>query len=381
MQVRKNRAGHGIEHVTIGIVMDKPTTSKPTASSPTANSPTTNQWDQLNNAKLIRYLLLFALAWAIVQVLAYFETVLIIFIFAAILAFLLNYPVRWVSRFMPHWSAVTIVFLLSLLILGGLIATLGLTMISQAQQLLDQAPQLFSFALERLDDLQSLFTRWNFNVDFSTVEAQLRDQALLTLGAGFATLQNLLFSLVDLILIAVVAFFMLLDGKRLWQVLVRVFPRHLRQDITVAIQKNFLGFFWGRLLLSVFFGISIFLVFVVLDIPYALVMAAIAGVFDLIPGIGATLGIGLVCLIILPQGVLLSLKVLVVCVFLQQIEENLLMPRIMQGSINMNPVVMFFALLVGARVAGLVGVFLSIPIAGVLISLLDVNEMRGEQMD
>ncbi|NJR62337.1 MAG: AI-2E family transporter, partial [Cyanobacteria bacterium CRU_2_1] len=121
------------------------------------------------------------------------------------------------------------------------------------------------------------------------------------------------------------------------------------------------------------------LCFIVLDIPYALVMAAIAGVFDLIPGIGAAIGITLVCLIILPQGILLAIKVLMGCILLQQVEENLLMPRIMRGSINMNPVIMFLALLVGARVAGLVGVFLSIPLAGVLISLLDVEEMRGEQ--
>jgi predicted PurR-regulated permease PerM len=140
-----------------------------------------------------------------------------------------------------------------------------------------------------------------------------------------------------------------------------------------------LGFFWGRLLLSIFFGFSAFLVFILLGIPYALVLAAIAGVFDLIPGIGATIGITLVCLIILPQGILLSLKVLVGCIVLQQIEENLLMPRIMQGSVNMNPVIMFLALLIGARIAGLVGVFLSIPIAGMLIGLLDVDEMRGEQ--
>jgi predicted PurR-regulated permease PerM len=50
----------------------------------------------------------------------------------------------------------------------------------------------------------------------------------------------------------------------------------------------------------------------------------------------------------------------------------------MQGSINMNPVVMFFALLVGARIAGLVGVFLSIPLAGVLISLFEIEEMQGD---
>jgi predicted PurR-regulated permease PerM len=142
-----------------------------------------------------------------------------------------------------------------------------------------------------------------------------------------------------------------------------------------------MGFFWGRLLLSIFFGISTFLVFILLDIPYALVMAAVAGAFDLIPGIGATIGISLIWLVILPQGIMLSLKVLVGCMVLQQVEENLLMPRIMQDSININPVIMFFALLVGARVAGLVGVFLAIPIAGVVIGLLDIDEMRGEKTE
>lgn len=114
------------------------------------------------------------------------------------------------------------------------------------------------------------------------------------------------------------------------------------------------------------------------NVRHALVLAAIAGIFDLIPGIGATLGIGLVALILLPQGIWLSLKVLVSCILLQQVEENLLMPRIMQDSLNLNPVVMFFALLVGARVAGLLGIFLAIPVAGVIIGLFEVDEMKGE---
>jgi predicted PurR-regulated permease PerM len=98
----------------------------------------------------------------------------------------------------------------------------------------------------------------------------------------------------------------------------------------------------------------------------------------LIPGIGATLGISLVALIVLPQGIWLSLKVLLGCILLQQIEENLLMPRIMQGSLNINPVVMFFALLIGARVAGLLGVFLAVPIAGVIISLFEMDELKAD---
>lgn len=334
-------------------------------------------WEKLNNTKLIRYLLLLAIGWAIAQFLAYFSTVIFIFIFAGILAFLLNYPVKWSERFLPHGIAVIVVFLLSLFILGGLIATLGFAVLSQFQQLLEQAPQFIEYAISLLDTLQNILIRFNFQVNFELLEEELRNQILSGIGTGWATFQWLLTNLVDLILVVVVAFFMLLDGERVWNFIIKIFPQNIGHHLTTAIQQNFLGFFWGRLLLSLFFGVSAFLVFIFLQLPYALFLAAIAGVFDLIPGIGATIGITLVALIILPQGIWLSLQVLIGCVVLQQIEENLLMPRIMQGSINMNPVFMFFALLVGATVAGLVGIFLSIPIAGVLISMFNIEEMQG----
>lgn len=334
-------------------------------------------WEKWSNSRLVRYLLLFALGWAITQVLVYFEAVIIIFIFSAVLAFLLHYPVRWLAHYIPRSAAVLIVFSITLLILGGLLSTLGLAIISQGQQLLNQAPVFYSAAIEFVETMQGLLTRWNLNVNFNGIEDQIRDQVITGVGFGFSTLQGVLASLLDMIIIAVVAFFMLLDGGKLWEFMLKAIPIHQRQNFTIAVKRNFLGFFWGRLILSLFFGVSVFIVLLFLDVPYALFLAAIAGVFDLIPGIGATLGISLVSIILLPQGIFLSLKVLVSCVLLQQVEENLLMPRVMQNSVNLNPVIMFLALLMGARIAGLVGIFLAIPITGVVISLLNIDEMQS----
>lgn len=334
-------------------------------------------WEQWSNSRLVRYLLLFALGWAITQVLGYFEAVIIIFIFAAVLAFLLHYPVRWLTHYIPRSAAVIIVFLITLLILGGLLSTLGLAIISQGQQLLNQAPIFYSAAIEFVETMQTLLTRWNLNVNFNGIEDQIRDQVITGVGFGFNTLQGILASLLDMIIIAVVAFFMLLDGGKLWDFMLKAIPVHQRQNFTISVKRNFIGFFWGRLILSIFFGVSVFIVLLLLNVPYALFLAAIAGAFDLIPGIGATLGISLVSMILLPQGILLSLKVLVGCVLLQQVEENLLMPRVMQNSVNLNPVIMFLALLIGARIAGLVGIFLAIPITGVVISLFNIDEMQS----
>ena len=297
----------------------------------------------MDNSKLIRYLLLLALGWAIVQVLSYFQTVIVIFTFAAILAFLLNYPVQWLHRFLPHGVAVGLVFLLSLVILGSLGITIGLAIVSQGQQLLSQSTDFVTSVIPLVEHLEQILNNWNLQVDFGVIEEQLRNQALSGIGVGITTLQTWLSHLIDLVLIAVVAFFLLLDGERLWTFFLKNFPMSFHGKLTATIQRSFLGFFWGRLILSVFLGVSAFIVFLILQVPYALVLATIAGVFDLIPGIGATLGISLVALIVLPQGILLSFKVLVSCILFQQIEENLLMPRIMQGSLNLNPVVKLFS--------------------------------------
>ena len=334
-------------------------------------------WERLNSLALLRFLLLFVCGWAITQLLAYFEVVVVVFVSSAILAFLLSYPVQWLKHFLPHGIAVFVVFLIGLILIGGIIATVGIAVLSQGERLTETMAEFLYSLAPFVERLEETLRTWNLSVDLGSIEAQMREQALELMGAGFSILQAALANVLNAILIAVVTFFMLLDGARIWQFSLKLIPTHLRARFAVTVQHNLLGFFWGRLLLSIFFAVSAFVTFLILKAPFALVLAVIVGLFDLIPGIGATLGISLVALFLLSQSVWLSLAVIVTCVLLQQVEENILLPRIMQDSLDINPVVMFFALLVGARVAGLLGVFLSIPIAGVIISLLEIKEMKG----
>lgn len=339
--------------------------------------PANSVWERLNNLALVRFLLLFASGWAIVQVVAYFKTVVVIFTCATILAFTLGYPVRWLKRFLPHGWAVSLVFLTSVILAGGVMATVGLVLLSQGQLLAESLGQFLNSLSAPLDQLEQFLSSRNLRIDFAVLEERLREQVLLGIASGLSLLQILLANLLNLLFIAVIAFFMLMDGRRLWTLVLKAAPPHLRDRLTMTIQRNLLGFFWGQFLMCLFFTASSFVIFLLLRVPFALVLAVIAGVFDLIPGIGATLGISLVCLILLSQSVWLSLKVLVVCILLQQVQENLLLPRVMQTSLDINPVLMFFALLVGARTAGLLGIFLAIPVTGVVVSLLEIDEMKG----
>jgi predicted PurR-regulated permease PerM len=210
------------------------------------------------------------------------------------------------------------------------------------------------------------------------LKVKCRNQAIASLGASLVILQTILTNFVTFILIAVIAFFMLLDGEKLWELILKIVPRQRRSRFTAIIKRNFLGFFRGQLILTLFLTISTFIVFLVLRVPFPLVLAIIVGILDMIPGIGATLGISVISLIVLSQSVWLALKVLAACIVLQQIQDNLISPRIMQDSLNLNPVVVFLALLIGARVAGLLGIFIAIPIAGVAVTLFEIDEMKAE---
>lgn len=333
---------------------------------------------RLNNSVLVRFLLLFASGWALVILLSYFEAVIVIFTFAAILAFLLSYPVHWLRRFLPHSVAVISVFLLSIVVIGSLTVTVGLAVLSQGQQLIDSITAFLNSLVPLLQQIEDFLRSRNIQVNLNAFEEQVRNQALSSLGASLVILQTFFTNFVTFILIAVIAFFMLLDGEKLWELILKIVPRQRRSRFTAIIKRNFLGFFRGQLLLTLFLTVSTFLVFVILGVPFPLLLAVIVGVLDMIPGIGATLGISTISLLVLSQSFWLALKVLAACIVLQQIQDNLIAPRIMQGSLNLNPVVVFFALLVGARVAGLLGIFIAIPIAGVVVTLFEIDEMKAE---
>ncbi len=337
-----------------------------------------NLWTRLNSSALIRFLLLLACGWGLVQILTYFKTVIVIFSLAAIVAFLLSYPVRWLHRFVPHSAAVSLVFLLSLLAIASLTIAVGLKVLAQGQQLLDSISLFLTSLTPLVEHLETSLRSRNLQVNLRVIQEPLQTQILTAIGYVLSNFQTYLINFFTLVLIAVVAFFMLLDGERLWQLVLKAVPKERQKEFTIAMQRSFLGFFRGQLILCLFLTVTSLILFLILQIPFALVLSLIAGGFDLIPGIGATLGISLIFLLLLSQNVWLALKALIACILLQQIQDNLIAPRIMQNAVNINPVIIFFSLLVGARVAGLLGIFLAVPITGVLVSLLKIEEMKGE---
>ena len=342
-----------------------------------SDSKSRNIWNKLNNWMLVRFLLLFACGWVIVQLLDYFQTVIVVFSFAAVLAFLLHFPVDFLRRFLPRSIAIITTFLISIMTIAVLIIAIGLTISSQGQQLIAGTTSYSNSLIGSIQQLEDFLKPYNLKIDFSIVEDQIRNASASIFSISLTILQSILTNFVTFIFIAVISFFMLVYGEILWTFMIKIVPQDQRQNFTDIIRRSFLGFFRGQLILVLFLTVSTFIIFLILQVPSALFLSLIIGILDIIPGIGATLGVGIVTLIVLTQNGWLALQVLISCVILQQIQDNLISPRVMQGTMKLNPVVVFFFLLVGAKIAGAFGIFMAIPIAAITVDLLEIEEFKS----
>lgn len=332
----------------------------------------------------VQRLLFFALSgpivalnlWILSQLFRYFEHLIALLTISAILAFLLNYPVRFIARFYRSRSqAVIIVLLITLTLLIILGITLVPIVIDQFTQLLNNIPDWLDTSNDNLDKLETWAKARRLPLNIKSLSNRLNTriesevQVLATQAVGFAL--GTLSGLFDTILVIVLAFYMLLYGASLWRGLINLLPSKIGIPFSESLRLNFQNFFISQILLALFMVATLTPIFLALRVPFALLFALLIGVAQFIPFIGATLGIGLVTILVMLNSFWLGIRVAIAAVVMQQIKDNILAPRLMGQFIGLNPIVIFIALLVGGQLAGVLGVIVAVPIAGTLKGTLD----------
>ncbi|MGF1490672.1 MAG: AI-2E family transporter [Prochloraceae cyanobacterium] len=334
-------------------------------------------WKRVSTNVLVNFLLCFASGWALLELFKYFENVLVTFSFAAILAFLLNYPVRYLKRYLGRGLALGIVIAVTLLIIISVVGSLAIYFLNQLEQIIEIITERLNSPDSPLNQLDVFFEARNIQIEIEVLQELIKNSLNYTISLIIGSLSSFPNTLISFIFILVIAFFMLIEGEKLWKFTLKIIPAKRRERFSRVVKQSFIGFFRGQLIISIILTIATFLSFLLLKIPFALTLAIIMGLFSSIPGVGATLGVLTIAAIVLVQnGWFATIEVIVSSVILQQIQDNFISPRIMQQAVNLNPVIVFFALMVGARIAGLWGIFMSIPIAAALVSWFEIEEMQ-----
>ena len=324
---------------------------------------------------LITWLLILVTGWIALKAISYMGELLSIVITAALIAFLLNYAVAGLRPFLPRTIAAGLVYLMA----GFVVVIAALTLLplvfNQARQLVTNFPSLLDSAQDQLNTFQAWSLQYNLPFDvrllvsllFDRLQTQAEAIASRSLGLVVGTFNWVL----DAIFIVVLSFYMLIDGERVWGSITSIFSRQIRAGLTAALKRNLQRFVSGQLLLGLFMAVTLTVAFWTLRVPFFLLFAIFIGLMEIIPFIGATLGIAAVAVVVAFIDWWLALQVLAVAVALQQVKDNLVAPRIMGNLTGLSPVIIFVSLLLGAQLGGFLGVILAIPLTGVVKSLAE----------
>ena len=207
------------------------------------------------------------------------------------------------------------------------------------------------------------------------------------LAKGATTIFNLIFSIFGGIFLAitclVLAFYLTVEEKGVEKFLRSILPKSYEDWIISILDKSIVRigrWFQGRLLLSLIIGLFSWLGFYLFGIKYSGTLALLAAVLDIIPIVGPIFAGLLAFLVALADSWLLGIWVLVFFAVLQQVESILFTPLIMGKTTGLPPLVVLLALLIGAKIAGLVGFLLAIPLAIIFQEVYDESVRRRRRI-
>lgn len=314
----------------------------------------------------------FALGWVAVAQVA---DVILIFVAAWTLAYLLSPLVTHIDTGTPlnrTLSVVVVYIAIALvLVLIGLLVVPAL--VAQLNDLVTRGPEYGERASQLAASLQDALERLGIRVDltefYGTLPRRLGDLAAAYAAdiLGVVSATAAIFFNVSLVLI--IAFLMLNDGDTMWHRFTRGLTPELGSEAELLRQSadlSFGGFIRGSLILGFIYAVTTLVILVPLGVPYAGVLALVSGLAMIIPFFGpiiAMIPVLAVTFLGAPDRLLL---VFILVLAVQQVLLNVVGPRIMSRSIGIHPIFIFLALLLGAKLAGFWGVFLAVPVAGIV---------------
>lgn len=322
----------------------------------------------ISTATLVKIVAVFLLLYFAYLIL----DILVLLFIAVILSSLIDPLADWLEKKrLRRGLAVLLVYVVVFGVLSLILALLAPIIINEFNQLVGNLGGYWQKIISGLSTVKSLTIRFGLWDNLQTALPA-------TLKGGLGTMQSLIGSLFgffgglfSLILVLVITFYMVVEKEGFKKALRSLVPAPYQTylvQLWIKIEEKLGSWLKGSLFLGLIVGLMSYIGLLILGVEYALLLALTAGIFELIPYIGPIFtGVIAVVLTFLQTGDWLKpLLVAALFIIIQQLENNLLVPKVMKKAVGLNPIVSIVSLLIGFRLLGVVGALLAIPVATVL---------------
>ncbi len=293
--------------------------------------------------------------------------VLALLFLSVILTATFDSPVDFMAKHkIPRPLGVLIIYAFMLLIVGLLFSFLIPPLIVQFQEFAKELPGYVSSFESFLNNI----TRYaqSHNIEFNTSDFLLQNTG------GFFQSSNQIFSttvgvfsfFISVVVVLALTFYMLVKEDGMNKFLLFITPKAQQSriiSIADSIKKKVGNWLAGQLLLMVIIFFLDFIALSLFKVKYALALAILAGLLEIVPYLGPIISIGLASVVGFLISPFTGLMVLGILTIIQQIESNIIVPQLMKKVVGLNPILVILALMIGIKLGGVMGAVLSVPIA------------------
>lgn len=326
--------------------------------------------------RIIAILLGVAVLWMIRDIL--------LLLFSAMLLAGVIYPFsQWAARHrIPKGLAVGVFYILMFGVVILAFALLIPAIRDEANTLLGSGP-VYDALKTVVDPLKSFSEQYGFVGGVPKDFSAIIDQATRTFGGVVGTLTEVFGGIAGFLIVLVLAFYLIVEDRALKNVFRNLIPDRYHEfatNLIVQIIDKLGSWLRGQLVLGLIIGVLYFIGLSFIQVPYPLLLALLGGLLEFIPYLGpfvAATPILFLAFSVSPTRALLALALIIL---IQQLENNLIVPKVMQKAVGLNPIVSIVAFMVGAQLFGVVGAIFAIPVAtAASVAIVETSRFYREQ--
>lgn len=299
--------------------------------------------------KTIIFITLFILGlWVLYLIM---DILILLFVAIILTSALAPFVSFFVKNKLPKVLGIIIAYIIMLSVLGSIGVIIFNPLVDQSMNLVTTLPPLLAerFNITNID--QNIFN------DFAGVSGNIVSVSLIVFN-----------NIITIILLLVLTFYLLLEREQLEQRVAALFGKREQQIkyLIVKIEEKLGAWFIGQLLLSLIIGTLTYIGLYIFKIPYALPLALLAGVMEVVPVIGPIIAAIPAIAIAATIDPVVAGGVAVMYFIIQQLENHVVVPQVMKRAVGLNPLVVIIAVAVGSRLLGIGGALLAVPLVVVI---------------
>jgi predicted PurR-regulated permease PerM len=304
------------------------------------------------------------------------QNVLLIFLMALVIASAISPFANWLdAKGFPRLWGVLLLFLVVLGLITFIVSQIIPSLSGEVDQLVKILPMLFEKVSNSLENVQKGAPEYlDFLSEIQNILSSVSSYLQQYSQSIFTLVVNIFGGIVSFVAVLVISFYLSVTRKGIENFLESVVPEQYESyinDLWKRSERKVGLWLQGQLLLALVVGLVVYVGLSLMNIKFALMLGFLAFAFEIVPVVGPVLAAIPAIILAFIQDPIMGLWVILFYIIVQQLENHILVPIVMGKTVGLNPVAVIISLLIGAQLAGIAGMILSVPVATVIVEVLE----------